>query len=75
MDSGYQAIKESLRRLYLDDARPWLVGFRGDEAGDAAFLLKRKQGQQVQLSGNRDFWPDKTHLAWHRENRFNWKSA
>ncbi|HPY31438.1 MAG TPA: DNA phosphorothioation system sulfurtransferase DndC [Verrucomicrobiota bacterium] len=25
----YQAIKDSLRRLYLDDPRPWLVGFSG----------------------------------------------
>lgn len=25
----YQAIKDSLRRLYLDDPRPWLAGFSG----------------------------------------------
>ena len=26
---AYQDIKDSLRRLYLDDERPWLVGFSG----------------------------------------------
>lgn len=25
----YEEIKESLRNLYLDDPRPWLVGFSG----------------------------------------------
>jgi hypothetical protein len=43
---------------------------RFDEAGDAAFLLKRMAGRQVQLPGKRDYWPDKTHLAWHREHKF-----
>lgn len=26
---AYQDIKQSLRRLYLEDNRPWLVGFSG----------------------------------------------
>lgn len=43
---------------------------RFDEAGDATFLLKRMEGRQVQLPGKRDFWPDKMHLAWHRERKF-----
>lgn len=44
--SSYHDIKSSLRQPYLDDPRPWLVGFgggkdsRSDEAGNAAFLLK-----------------------------------
>jgi len=25
--ASYQEIKESLRKLYLNDSRPWLVGF------------------------------------------------
>jgi tRNA(Ile)-lysidine synthase TilS/MesJ len=25
----FQDIKDSLRQLYLDDQRPWLVGFSG----------------------------------------------
>jgi hypothetical protein len=29
MAAMFQEIKQSLRRLYLDDARPWLVGFSG----------------------------------------------
>jgi hypothetical protein len=36
---------------------------------DGAFLLKRMAGRPVQLPGHRDFWPDKTHLAWNRINR------
>jgi hypothetical protein len=27
--SAYQAIKDSVRQLYLDDPRPWLVGYSG----------------------------------------------
>ena len=36
----------------------------------AAFLLKRMEGRQVQLPGKRDYWPDKTHLVWHRDHMF-----
>ena len=28
-NSGYRVIKDSLRQLYLDDPRPWLVGYSG----------------------------------------------
>ena len=28
--TSYHDIKSSLRQLYLDDPRPWLVGFSGD---------------------------------------------
>jgi predicted restriction endonuclease len=90
-----QGIKDSLRRLYLDDPRNglalsknahwqfdrglWSITYdyrviaaanRFDEAGDAAFLLKRMEGRHIQLPGSRDYWPDKMHLAWHRDNRF-----
>lgn len=27
--SAFQAIKQNLRQLYLEDPRPWLVGFSG----------------------------------------------
>ena len=27
--TNFQEIKNGLRELYLDDARPWLVGFSG----------------------------------------------
>ena len=53
-----------------DDYRVLVAPNRFDEAGEAAFLLKRMAGRQIQLPGHRDYWPDKTHLAWHREKRF-----
>ena len=28
-NSGYRIIKDSLRQLYLDDPRPWLVSYSG----------------------------------------------
>jgi putative restriction endonuclease len=66
-----------------DDYRVLVAKDRFDEAGDVAFLLKRMAGRQAELDetparraagnpklpGNRDFWPDKTNLAWHREHR------
>jgi hypothetical protein len=30
--SAYQEIKNALRRLYLEDNRPWLVGYSGGKA-------------------------------------------
>jgi hypothetical protein len=30
----FQEIKESLQELYLEDKRPWLVGFSGGRARD-----------------------------------------
>ena len=69
--TAYQKLRDSLLRLYLDDPRSWLVATtRFDDAGDAAYLLNRMEGRQVQLPGKRDYWPDKTHLAWHRPSRF-----
>lgn len=53
-----------------DNYRVIVAANRFDEAGNAAFLLKGRAGRQVQLPGNRDYWPDKTHLAWHRERKF-----
>jgi len=34
----FQDIKGSLRQLYLEDKRPWLVGFSGGFGQDAALL-------------------------------------
>ncbi len=53
-----------------DNYRVIVAANRFDEAGSAAFLLKRMAGWQVRLPGNREYWPDKTHLAWHRERMF-----
>jgi putative restriction endonuclease len=55
----------------LDDDYSVIVAMnRFDEAGDAAYLLKRFAGHGLQLPSKRDYWPDKAHLAWHRQNRF-----
>ena len=32
----FQEIKASLRQLYLEDERPWLVGFSGDVGPSSA---------------------------------------
>jgi putative restriction endonuclease len=53
-----------------DDYRVVVATNRFVEAGDNAFLLKQMAGRQVQLPGKRDYWPDKTHLEWHREHAF-----
>jgi len=50
-----------------DDYKVIVASNRFDEAGDAAFLLKRIAGRPIQLPDKRDYWPDKTHLAWHRK--------
>ena len=38
--SVYQGIRDSLRELYLEDDRPWLVGFSG---GKDSMLAKKKE--------------------------------
>jgi putative restriction endonuclease len=53
-----------------DDYKVIVATARFDEAGDNAYLLKRMDGRQINLPGNRNYWPDKTHLAWHRDNKF-----
>ncbi|MCX6907116.1 MAG: hypothetical protein NTY01_03625 [Verrucomicrobia bacterium] len=35
----FTEIKESLQQLYLEDARPWLVGFNGGLALDTSFPI------------------------------------
>ncbi len=37
--NSYQGIKSSLRQLYPDDHRPWLVGFSGKDSTMVASLL------------------------------------
>jgi tRNA(Ile)-lysidine synthase TilS/MesJ len=39
--SSYSDIKDSLRHLYLDDPRPWLVGFSGGKDSTMLALLNR----------------------------------
>ena len=52
-----------------DDYRVIVAKDRFDEAGDDAFLLKRIAGRQIELPSKRDYWPDRAHLAWHRERK------
>jgi putative restriction endonuclease len=54
-----------------DDFRILVAPGRFDELGAEAFLLQRKQGHRLQLPSNRDLWPAKEHLAWHRARKFN----
>jgi putative restriction endonuclease len=53
-----------------DEFRVIVAADRFDEAGDVAFLLKQMAGRQVQLPDKEEYWPDKGHLAWHRERKF-----
>lgn len=41
---------------------------RFDEAGDAAFLLKKMEGREIQLPKDREYWPERRNLEWHRNN-------
>lgn len=43
---------------------------RFDESGHESFLLKEMTGRRIGLPSNRAYWPDKTHLAWHRRHKF-----
>lgn len=53
-----------------DDCEVIVAAARFDEAGDATYLLKRMEGRKIHLPGKHDYWPDKTHLAWHRDHKF-----
>jgi len=61
-DAGLWSLDDEFKVIVAKD--------RFDEAGDAAFLLKRFAGRGVQLPNKRDYWPDRMHLAWHRQHRF-----
>jgi putative restriction endonuclease len=53
-----------------DDFRVVIGPHRFDESGDAELLLARREGKPIHLPANRDYWPDKAHLRWHREHKF-----
>lgn len=38
------------------------------ESGAREFLLSRKAGSRIFLPADRNFWPDKDHLTWHRQH-------
>lgn len=41
---------------------------RFDESGLEALLLATKANTRIFLPADRNYWPDKTHLAWHRKH-------
>jgi hypothetical protein len=45
--SGYQPIKDSLRQLYLDAPRPWLVGYSG--AKDSTMVASLNDDYPIQI--------------------------
>jgi putative restriction endonuclease len=53
-----------------DDCEVIVATARFDEAGEATYLLKRMEGRKVHLPNNHNYWPEKAHLAWHREHTF-----
>jgi putative restriction endonuclease len=61
-DAGLWSLDKDYRVIVAVD--------RFDEMGEDAFLLKRLAGRQIRLPTRRDYWPDRTHLAWHRERKF-----
>lgn len=53
-----------------DDYEVIVASGRFDEAGPDAFLLERFAGTRILLPENRSYWPDRNHLAWHRQHKF-----
>ena len=52
-----------------DDYRVIVASDRFHESGNEAFLLSRVVGKCIHLPADRDYWPDKANLAWHRERK------
>ncbi len=53
----------------LDDEYRVLVATkRFDEFGPEALLLSLKANTRLLLPADRNYWPDKTHLTWHRKH-------
>ncbi len=53
-----------------DDYEVVIAVGRFDEAGPDGFLLRRSPGRQIELPADRNYWPDRSHLAWHRKHKF-----
>ncbi|HEX8236835.1 MAG TPA: HNH endonuclease [Abditibacteriaceae bacterium] len=54
-----------------DDYRVLVATSRFHESGNEALSLNAMQGKQILLPANRNYWPDKAHLAWHRREKLN----
>jgi len=51
-----------------DDYRVLIDAKRFDESGLDALLLATKANTRIFLPADRNYWPDKAHLAWHRKH-------
>ena len=52
-----------------DDYRVIVASERFHESGDETFLLGSIVGKRIHLPVDRDYWPGKGYLAWHRERK------
>lgn len=50
MAAAFQEIKQSLRRLYLDDPRPWLAGFSGGKVSAGGIPNRERRTSNDQVS-------------------------
>jgi putative restriction endonuclease len=53
-----------------DDYRVLVATNRFHESGEDALLLSRLAGCHIKVPADRNYWPSKTQLAWHRERKF-----
>lgn len=51
-----------------NEYRVLVAATRFDESGTEAFLLSRRANTRVVLPSDPNYWPDRTHLAWHRKH-------
>ncbi len=54
-----------------DDYRVVVASHRFHETGAEALRLGRIAGRRIQLPQDREFWPDRVNLDWHRKHRLN----
>jgi putative restriction endonuclease len=54
-----------------DDYRIIVAKDRFAEFGESCYLLKQMHGKEIALPSEKEYWPDKQNLAWHRNTKFN----
>ncbi len=52
-----------------NDYRVLVADWRFHESGNEALSLLKLAGTQIHLPKDRNYWPDKKHLDWHRKNK------
>lgn len=50
-----------------DDHEVIIAADRFHESGEGTLLLRGMAGRRIHLPSRRDYWPEKTYLAWHRK--------